>query len=183
LCASCLGGKTIVDLFRENLVVKKLKILLALVVAAIIAIQFIRPSKNISAEISDKHISKPFSRPHDVQMIFENACFDCHSNNTRYPWYANVQPVAWFIRHDVEEGTKHLNFSEFGAGRLRRQFHKLEEIEEQMSAKEMPPIAYQWMHDEAKLTDVQRTRLIEWSNAAREDMKARYPIDSLMRRK
>jgi mono/diheme cytochrome c family protein len=159
---------------------KILKIVGVVIAIAFLAIQFVRPSKNISAEIPPKHIATVFDIPQDLRTIFDNACADCHSDNTKYPWYAEVQPIGWLVARDVTEGRKHLNLSTFGAGRVRKQFFKLQQMEEQVSEHEMPPPAYQWMHPEAKLSDDQRARLVDWLTVARDQLKARYPEDSLM---
>lgn len=143
--------------------------------------QFVRPEKNISETVSEHDLASRVETPANIRTILQQSCYDCHSNNTRYPWYAEIQPVGWLLRRDVDEGKKHFNFSEFGAGSLRRQFHKLEEIEEQVAGDEMPPVAYQWMHE--KLTADQKSALVAWSVQAREEMKNKYPLDSLMRRR
>jgi hypothetical protein len=78
------------------------RVLIPLLIAFII-IQFFRPEKNISASAAAKHISTKFSFPDDVEQILSNSCYDCHSNNTRYPWYFSVQPVAWWLDDHVRE--------------------------------------------------------------------------------
>ncbi|HNH22632.1 MAG TPA: heme-binding domain-containing protein, partial [Ferruginibacter sp.] len=111
------------------------------------------------------------------------SCNDCHSNNTVYPWYAEVQPVAWWLNEHIEDGKKDLNFSEFASYRPRRQYKKLEEINELVKENEMPLNSYLWIHKDAKLSDQQKLTLANWVEATRDTLEARYPIDSLVRKK
>src|ERR1051325_5848024 len=90
------------------------KILLILIVILIL-IQFIRPAKNIHAQPQPADISTIYTVPADVDTILVKACNDCHSNNTRYPWYNHIQPVAWWMKNHVDEGKEHLNFNEFAS--------------------------------------------------------------------
>ncbi len=161
---------------------KVVKVILLIALAAFVVIQFIRPQKNVSNGDLSNDISKKFSIPADVQTELNNSCYDCHSNNTRYPWYAEVQPVGWLLAKDIREAKKNLNFSEFGAYRLRRQYIKLEQIADQVSEEEMPLPNYTIMHRDAKMSPERRTRLINWANATRDSMKAMYPADSLERK-
>lgn len=160
--------------------IKKIGIALLIIIAAI---QFIRPEKNISAQPSEQHISKAQPVPADVEAILKKACYDCHSNNTVYPWYNNIQPVAWWLNDHVQDGKKHLNFDAYTSYNLRRQFHKMEEVEEQVKEGEMPMTSYTLIHSDAKLTEAEKNTLINWSIAFRDSMKAQYPIDSLIKPK
>jgi hypothetical protein len=157
----------------------KKKILL-LLIAILALIQFIRPTKNISAGTASTDISKLYSMPGDVSTILKKACNDCHSNNTRYPWYAEVQPVAWWLNDHIEEGKEELNFSEFANYRPARQYHKLEEIKKQIDEGEMPLSSYTLIHTDAKLTAAEKQILINWSEGIRNEMKTKYPADSLV---
>jgi len=112
----------------------------------------------------------------------EGACYDCHSNTTRYPWYAEVQPAAWWLANHVKEGREHLNFSEFTNRRIAYQNHKLEEVVEMVKEKEMPLPSYTWfgLHPEADLTDQQRDQLTLWAQSLMAQLAAKYPADSLV---
>lgn len=140
----------------------KRKILLTLL-AILVIIQFIRPSRNVSAEISPNDITKVYAVPADVQQVLKASCNDCHSNNTVYPWYTNIQPVGWWLQSHVNEGKEHLDFSAFGAYTKKRQHHKLEEVMEQVKDNHMPLNSYLWIHDDAKLTQQQKDLLINWA--------------------
>lgn len=157
------------------------KILLILLVA-FIAIQFVRPAKNESTD-KTKNISTLYAVPADVNTILTKACNDCHTNNTIYPWYAEVQPVIWWLDDHIKEGKKHLNFDEYSTYSLRKQYHKMEEVVEQVKEKEMPLNSYTWVHRDAKLTNEERVALTTWAQSVMDTMKAHYPIDSLVRKK
>jgi hypothetical protein len=143
------------------------KILLA-VIAVLILIQLIRPSKNTGEIYTENHINKLVDVPADVDQILKTSCYDCHSNNTNYPWYTNIQPVGWMMANHVHEGTEELNFSEFKKYPLKKQLHKLEEVGEMVEEKHMPISSYLWMHKEAELSEEQTQKLINW---AKESMK------------
>ena len=150
------------------------------VIILLVVIQFIRPEKNIAAGKSPNHISSQFPVPENVDAILVKACNDCHSNNTVYPWYSNIQPVAFWLNDHIKDGKKHLNFDEFTTYRAAKQFHKLEEVEGEVNEGEMPLKSYTLIHGNAKLTDAEKKILIDWSLAVRDSLKARYPADSLV---
>jgi hypothetical protein len=102
------------------------------------------------------------SVPNNVDSMLRRACFDCHSNETHWPWYTNVAPVSWLIAQDVEEGRKHLNFSEWGTLKKGRMIKKLADIDGEVSDKSMPLPKYLKLHPEAVLTDADRDRLSKW---------------------
>jgi len=158
------------------------KILVVLLIALII-IQFFHPKKNQASATQPNYVGNVFAIPADVQGILKKACNDCHSNNTVYPWYSKIQPVDWWLDHHVQEGKKELNLDDFSQRSLRFQYKKMEEIAEQVKEGEMPLNSYLWIHKDAKLTDDEKNKLINWANAIRDTMKAKYPIDSLVRKK
>ena len=162
---------------------KILKRTFQILLLAFIVIQFFRPAKNKAEAVSNNDISKLYPVPEDVQTILKTSCYDCHSNNTVYPWYAKVQPVAWWLNSHIEDGKKDLNFSEFASYRIRRQYKKLEEINELVKKNEMPLDSYLWIHKDAKLNEQQKLTLANWVNAVRDTIKATYPADSLVRKK
>lgn len=153
-----------------------------LMLLALAGIQFARPEKNIQAGTSANHINTIFPVPSDVQPILEKACYDCHSNNSRYPWYFNIQPVGMWMDKHIDDGKKELNFSEFADKRLRFQYRKMEEIIEQVKEKEMPIDSYTWTHKDARLTDEERIKITGWAQSIMHHLEARYPIDSLKRK-
>lgn len=141
------------------------KIIIALLVVLVI-IQFIRPEKNISAEtVTAGDISKVHSIPDNVHQLLIKKCYDCHSNNTAYPWYSNVQPVGWWLAHHVDEGKAELNFSEFSTYDKKKADHKLEELIEVMDEGTMPLESYTFLHPETKITPEDKNLLVGWVNS------------------
>ncbi|MEP7142101.1 MAG: heme-binding domain-containing protein [Ferruginibacter sp.] len=163
---------------------KTLKKLALALLAVLIIIQFFRPAKNNSTlpGVSSNDISKVWPVTDDVHKILQTSCYDCHSNNTKYPWYINVQPVAWWMNDHILEGKKEINFSEFASYRIGRQYKKMEEIIEQVKDDEMPLYSYTIIHRNAILNKDQKLSLTNWANAIRDSIKANYPADSLKRR-
>ena len=147
----------------------------------IIIIQFIRPEKNVSNDLVN-NISTKYKVPLEVNHLLQVSCNDCHSNKTKYPWYANVQPVAWWLNNHVVDGKKHLNFSEFTKKPLSVQNHKFDEIIEMVGDKEMPLPSYTnfGLHSEANLTDEQRKMIVDWAKTQMDYLKKTYPADSLV---
>lgn len=142
------------------------KILIGLLVV-FIAIQFYRPEKNSSKEQDTVAFLQETNPPQEVRDILKNACFDCHSNNTVYPWYNNIAPVSFWLADHIEEGKSELNFSEWNTYSNEKKDHKLEEIYEETERKSMPLKEYTWTHSEAKLTDVQIDAVVKWAKETR----------------
>lgn len=156
------------------------KILLALL-ALFLIIQLFRPEKNNSNDLTNA-ITEKYDVPQEVSVILKNACNDCHSNNTVYPWYANVQPVAWWLDEHVVDGKRHLNLSDFTNLPIAVQNHKFEEIVEVMDENEMPLESYTYlgMHQEANLTAKEKEALKTWALMQMDYLKSSYPADSLI---
>lgn len=140
------------------------KILIGLVIVLVI-LQFIRPEGNISTTTSANDIRVTHAVPANVLSVLKRACYDCHSNNTNYPWYTNIQPVGWWMQHHVNEGKEELNFSEFGTYSAKKAAHKLEETAEMVEEKEMPLESYIWIHKDAKLSADEIKLVADWANA------------------
>ena len=159
------------------------KILLGLG-AILVIIQFIRPEKNLSDD-QTYAVATKYAVPDNVKNTLKVACNDCHSNKTEYPWYANIQPVAWFLDHHVTDGKRHLNFSNFTSRPVAYQNHKFEETIEMIKENEMPLPSYTYfgLHSGAKLTEDQKQILIKWAETNMDSLKAQYPADSLVMRR
>jgi heme-binding protein len=157
------------------------KILLVLLVILII-IQFIHPARNVSNGDQPNNIAKLYAVPDSVKVILDKACMDCHSNNTRYVWYFKIQPVDWWLTHHINEGKGELNFDEFTNKAIRYQYNKLDESEKQVKEGEMPIDSYLWIHKDAKLSEQEKRIFMNWAESIRNEMKAKYPADSLKRR-
>ena len=147
------------------------KILLALLIV-FIGIQFMQTARNTSGQKLPTDFSKIYAVPDSVQSILQVACYDCHSNNTKYPWYANVQPIAWMMARHVKNGKDKLNFSDFGSYTSRRQISKLKGIANQIKDDEMPLSSYKMMHKKATLSQAEKTLLIDWMNKTADSLSA-----------
>ena len=157
------------------------KILIGLLVVFVI-MQAFRPEKNLSGDKS-KDISTLYPVPENVQAILDRSCADCHSNKTNYPWYAEVQPAAWFLTDHVTDGKKHFNLNNFGNMRLAIQNHKLEELIEEVKEGEMPLESYTLIHRDSKLSEEDKKTLQNWAQGIMDTLKEKYPADSLILKK
>jgi len=128
-----------------------------------VLIQFYpRPEKNISSAQSSNSIEQLYPMQDSILQVLKAACYDCHSNNTNYPWYSNIQPIAWFLNRHIVEGKAELNFDEFGNYSSRRQQSKLKSIRSQIEKREMPLKSYKLLHKKASLTELERSTIINW---------------------
>ena len=112
--------------------------------------------------------------PAPVAASLRAACYDCHSGETRWPFYARIAPVSWLIARDVNEGREHLNFSEWPA-EPERAARKLDRINEVLDYREMPPRQYTLIHAEARLTPVQLGEIMRWTEAAAQKLRPANP--------
>ncbi|GAA3931471.1 cytochrome C [Chitinophaga oryziterrae] len=138
------------------------KILIGILIV-LIAIQFIQPARNKNGQVLPTAISKMYSLPENVQATLKTACYDCHSNNTQYPWYANVQPVRSMLDWHIKEGKEELNFSEFGSYSHRRQINKLKAIANSIDDGSMPLSSYTLIHKNARLSPAEKISIINWA--------------------
>ncbi len=146
------------------------KIMLVILVV-FIAIQFIRPTHNKSGQVLPTDITKKANVPDKVLDVFKNACYDCHSNNTRYPWYVNIQPMGWIMARHIKEGKENLNFNDFGSYSKRKQANKLRAIAESIKDGSMPISSYTIMHTDAKLTEENKKLISDWVANTRDSME------------
>ncbi|SKA18373.1 heme-binding domain-containing protein [Sediminibacterium ginsengisoli] len=142
-----------------------IKKILILLLTALIVIQFFRPQKNIASGPSANAIEKHFTVPAGIYQVLKRSCYDCHSNNTVYPWYNNFQPVAWLIAKDVKDGKRHFNFDEFNAYPNPKKKHKLEEFVDEIKDDKMPPGIYTVIHRNAVLSAGEKQQLIAWADS------------------
>jgi hypothetical protein len=152
--------------------VKLLKRILLGLVIILVAIQVVRPAKNIASQPSANDITAHYATPPAVKQLLAAACYDCHSDTTRYPWYANVQPIASWMAWHVADGKKHLNFSQFATYAPKRTAHKLEELIEEVNEGAMPLDSYQLAHADARLTAEQNKLLTDWAKSLRQRILA-----------
>ena len=107
--------------------------------------------------------------PPEVRRIFERSCYDCHSHETRWPWYAYVAPVSFLVHHDVVEAREHMNFSRWGSYDAAQRNDLFEEIAEEVREREMPLQIYLSLHAEAHLTNDERRILTDWADSQRSE--------------
>ena len=143
------------------------KILLLLLVVFVIA-QFFGPEKNQGNLASLDAFYTETNPPEDVKLILKEACMDCHSDFTRYPWYSSITPVNYWMADHVRHGKGELNFSKWSEYSMKKKDHKLEETMEMVKDKHMPLDSYTWTHSEAKLTDEQIEALVTWTKQVRD---------------
>ncbi len=128
----------------------------------LIVIQFIQPKQNKSEGLGENDISKVYAMPVELHELLVNKCYDCHSNNTRNPWYFYVQPVGWWLAAHVHDGKEELNFSEFKTYKPERAEHKLEEFVEVIDDRSMPLKAYTVLHPGTEITDEDAETIKSW---------------------
>ncbi len=91
--------------------------------------------------------------PAEIASLLKKACYDCHSHETKFPWYTSIQPFGWWIRGHIRGGRQNLNFSEWASYDSDKKGHKMVESEEKVGERHMPMKSYVNMHPEAKLSD------------------------------
>ena len=120
--------------------------------------------------------------PPDVQKIFQNSCYDCHSNNTRYPWYWQIQPVTWWMNGHINDAKKQVNYSEFLSYSPRKQYKKIDDANKEVQGGDMPLPSYTIIHRGARLNDEQKLLIKKWTTGVMDQLKATNPIDSLLKK-
>jgi len=141
---------------------KKIRYTLIALLGILILIQFFPTSKENPEINQAKDFIRLTSPDADIAKILKDACYDCHAHTTEYPWYANFQPIGWWLKGHIKEGRKHLNFSTWGDYNPKKRGHKLEECVEWVEDGRMPLKSYTWTHDDAKLSSEQVDRLVSW---------------------
>lgn len=138
-----------------------LKRILTILVVLLLAAQFVRPPR--TAEPIDPGsdliaVTKPSA---GVEHLLRVSCYDCHSGQPRYPWYANITPVNWWLQYHINEGREHFDVSAWGSVSPKKRAHWAEEAMEMLQEHEMPLDSYTWTHADARLTEAQRKQLID----------------------
>jgi hypothetical protein len=146
---------------------RKLKWISTGFIAVFALLQFTNPPRSNPPVVHDLMATN--STPPEIAALLHAACYDCHSHETRWPWYSHVAPMSWLIANDVNEGRKHLNLSDWPAGQPERAVKWLDRMSEKIDYREMPPKKYTAIHADARLTADERKALTDWldSEAAR----------------
>ena len=137
----------------------------------LVGIQFIPTTRNQSDIVPPTDLMEIYSVPVKVEVIFKTSCYDCHSNNTAYPWYNKIRPASWIMQGHIKEGKAELNFSEFGSYSERKKKSKFKSILSQVKDGEMPLASYTWIHRDAKLSENEKKDIEDWINKMLEDLK------------
>lgn len=138
---------------------KLLKTLALALLLLLLLAQLVRPER------SNPPVGATLDAPEEVLAILRRSCFDCHSNETAWPWYSAVAPASWLVAHDVEEGRKHLNFSTWGARDAEGRRDMAEEIVEEVGEGEMPLWQYLLLHGDAELDARELGTLRKWAES------------------
>ena len=141
---------------------KIVKIIAIVLLVVFVGIQFIPSSGNQSDSVPETDFMLVNNVPKNIQNKLQVSCYDCHSNNTQYPWYNKVQPVAWFLEDHIKEGKTELNFNEWDSLSTRRKTSKLRSIINQIENGEMPLDSYTLIHRDAKFSEAEAEEIINW---------------------
>ena len=142
------------------------------VVVLFVAVQFFRPDRTNPSADQALAVGVQSGITPPVANLIKTSCYDCHSNETRWPWYSHVAPVSWLVADDVKDGRERLNFSDWPRALPERAAKRLERMSEELGYKDMPPAKYTIIHADARLTDDQRKQLIAWADQEAEKLKA-----------
>ncbi len=155
---------------------KFIKYFLIAALLALVVIQFIRPDKNnqgYETVMAFENETKPSVQ---VALILKENCYDCHSNQTKYPWYAEVAPISFWLDGHIEHGKGHFNVSAWESYSIKKKDHKLEEVIEMVKEGEMPLDSYTWVHGQLEEND--KDLLLQWATVARLQYKDQLKVSS-----
>jgi len=152
---------------------RKLKWLFVALVAGFALLQLTNPTRTNPPAVSDLMVTN--APPPQIAAMLHAACYDCHSSETRWPWYSHIAPMSWLIANDVKEGREHLNLSDWPNDNPTRAAKRLENMSDEISSGEMPLKKYTRIHADARLTEIQRKELIDWLDAEAVQLKGVGP--------
>ncbi|WP_366186630.1 heme-binding domain-containing protein [Flavobacterium ovatum] len=144
---------------------KIFKIILLVLLIVFVGIQFIPTTRNKNDKVPKTDFMIVNNVPQGINTAIQTSCYDCHSNNTHYPWYSSIQPGAWFMESHIKDGKAELNFNEWGELSNRRKKSKLKSIISQIEDNEMPLSSYTLIHRNAIFSETQKQRIIQYLTA------------------
>ncbi|MDA8951591.1 heme-binding domain-containing protein [Flavobacteriaceae bacterium] len=150
---------------------KIVKIIALILLVGFVGIQFVPTDLNQSDTVPKTDFLLVNNTQENISALLQESCYNCHSNNTEYPWYNKVQPVAWFLEDHINEGKEELNFNEWDAYSNRRKNSKLKSIISQVKDDEMPLASYTLIHKDAKLSNSEKTLIIDYMKNLKETLK------------
>jgi len=133
-----------------------IRIILIVIIVILIGIQFVPVSK------INPTVTGEIRAPENVMQVLKNSCYDCHSNEVRWPWYSNIAPASWLVVHDVNEAREHMNFSEWQSYSADDKEDNIEDIWEEIDDGEMPLWYYLILHNDARLSDNDKKTIKSW---------------------
>lgn len=154
---------------RKKNAISKSKLIFMVLLAVLLLIQLVRPQKNISLTPAGKTFVDTFKVGEQVNAILAVSCYDCHSNNTKYPWYSEIQPMAWLMEKHILDGKDKLNFDDLPPYGSRRLNSKFTQITKQIEQGKMPLNSYLWMHEGARLNMEDKKLLVDYFNSLTEN--------------
>jgi len=134
-------------------------------IAAVILIQFFRPERNLGEPGSESDMLIVTLPPDSLAVIFRTSCYDCHSDQTSYPWYGSVSPVSWILNRHIQSGKEQLNFSQFGNLEKNQKIGALADICDVLESGSMPLKGYLLVHREARISEQNLNALCSWTEA------------------
>ena len=140
------------------------KIIVLILLVGFVGIQIVPTDFNQSDTVPKTDFLLVNNTSENISTLLQESCYDCHSNNTRYPWYNKVQPVAWFLGNHIKDGKEELNFNEWDTYTNRRKNSKLKSIISQIKDDEMPLASYTLIHKDAELSKPEKTLIIDYIN-------------------
>lgn len=147
------------------------KIIALILLIGFVGIQFVPTDLNQSDTVPKTDFLLVNNTQVNISTILQESCYDCHSNNTKYPWYNKVQPAAWFLENHIKDGKEELNFNEWDTYSNRRKNSKLKSIISQVKDDEMPLASYTLIHKDAKLSKPEKTLIIDYMKNLKENLR------------
>ncbi len=144
---------------------KTVRIFFAVFGVIFLLIQFIQPDRSNPGFDPSQTLQEDLRPPEHIALLLERGCRDCHSYETRWPFYSFIAPVSWLVAYDVSEGRKNFNMSEWGKYKTNRKFQKLSGVYQEIIDREMPLPKYITLHPEADFTDAERDTLAAWAKS------------------
>src|SRR5690554_1021885 len=150
---------------RKKNAISKSKLIFMVLLAVLLLMQLARPQKNLSPSPAGKAFVDTFKVGEQVNAILAVSCYDCHSNSTNYPWYSEIQPMAWLMEKHVKDGKEKLNFDELPSYGRRKLNSKFTQITKQVEQGKMPLNSYLWMHAGSRLSMEDKELLVNYFNS------------------
>jgi len=150
---------------------KIVKIIVTVLLVVFVGIQFVSTERNQSDVIPTTDFMLVNTVPNNIKSKLQVSCYDCHSNNTAYPWYNKIQPTAWFLEDHIKEGKAELNFSEWDSLSNRRKTSKLRSIIKQIESDKMPLDSYTLIHKDAIFSEVEKTMVVNYMKQLKDSLQ------------